>query len=168
MMDLRGPLEATQKSRLRLWLMRRFFYKLVPFNRPHKIALQSIRADAVDVLLPYRKMNCNHLGGLHACALLTAAEFAAGVAILRHVDMRHYRLIMQEIRGEYHAQARTDVVASAAVPVPQQANMQQELDKDGLTQVPMQVLLHDTEEKHIASVSVLWQVKAWKQVRKSR
>ena len=43
----------------------------IPFNAPHGFKIKEINDDAVIITLPNRKLNHNHLGGIHACAMAT-------------------------------------------------------------------------------------------------
>jgi len=43
----------------------------IPFNAPHGFKFKELSDDAIRITLPNRKLNHNHLGGVHACAMAT-------------------------------------------------------------------------------------------------
>src|SRR5687767_5596715 len=85
---------------------------IVPFNRPHKIKIKEIGEDFIKTIIPYRRKNMNHIRGIHACGLATAAEFASGFHLLTKLDSKKYRLIMESLEMKYHYQAKSDVIAT--------------------------------------------------------
>jgi hypothetical protein len=72
----------TGRPALLSWVFRR----VIPFNAPHGIRIASVTngpdSTAVEVLLPWRRRNRNHIDTVHACALATAAEFATGLGLV--------------------------------------------------------------------------------------
>ena len=54
----------------------------IPFNAPHGFKIVELSSDIVRITLPNRKLNHNHIGGIHACAMATVGEYCAGMALL--------------------------------------------------------------------------------------
>lgn len=135
---------------------------MVPFNKPHRIKIAAIGNDFVTVKIPHRKKNFNHIKGIHACGLATAAEFASGFHLLRSLDHTKYRIIMKSLHVDYFFQAKMDAMATF------QADEQWihqhimiPLSSDSSKTVTALVELHDTHGNHLATAQVEWQVKAW-------
>lgn len=78
----------------------------IPFNAPHGFAIRNISPDEVKVSLPNRKLNHNHIGGIHACAMATVGEYCAGLSLLSRFGISKYRLIMSELCHVHVARPR--------------------------------------------------------------
>jgi acyl-coenzyme A thioesterase PaaI-like protein len=59
----------------------------IPFNAPHGFTIKEISSDQVRVSLPNRKLNHNHIGGIHACAMATVGEYCAGCCLWRKLQI---------------------------------------------------------------------------------
>jgi len=138
----------------------------IPFNKPHGIRIHKVEEDAIITTIPKKKRNYNHIGGIHACGLATAAEFCSGLVLLRNLDARKYRLIMQKMTVEYHYQAKHNCYARF------------ELDKNTLEKEILEPLgsedavfytceipVLDAENNHICTVFTTWQLKSWSKVK---
>lgn len=163
--NIRHWLDKAEHSRSVLRLVNLFFWRLIPFNRPHGIRIHRIDRAGVQVELPYRKRNCNHLDGLHACALATAAEFAAGVALLQFVDTSEYRLIMKHIAIDYHSQGKKTAIAVAVLNEQVLELVSKQLPDSGEVDIEMQVTVVDVLDKKLCTATVNWQLKSWSLVR---
>jgi acyl-coenzyme A thioesterase PaaI-like protein len=84
---------------------------MIPFNRPHGFKVVPLPEGGISVQIPYWRINRNHIKGIHACALATAAEMCSGLSVLEHLDPKHYRLIMRSLHMDYHYQAKMNAVA---------------------------------------------------------
>ena len=165
-MDLGTAIRAARTSALKRWLLDRVLHWRVPFNRPHDLRLHPLPDGAITVRIPYWRVNRNHIRGVHACCMATAAEYCCGIALLEHVDAKRYRLIMKRLQVEYHYQAKAAVVARFHLT---DERLQQEilLPLEGQESVLFvaQVELHDEPGNHIATAHITWQVKDWRKVR---
>lgn len=152
-------------SRFFLYLLNKLLNYAIPFNKPHKIRITEVHEDGVSLRLPYRRRNLNHLKGIHACALATAAEYASGVSLLLTVGTG-YRLIMKKINVTYHYQAKMDVITSV--------HFDQALIDEKII-APIQsgnaaffnsiVEVYDLMANHICSATIEWQIKNWDNVK---
>lgn len=133
----------------------------LPFNRPHRIAIGCVDADRVQVRLPSRRSNHNHLGGMHACAIATALEFSSGASVLLEVGMRDYRIIMSRIEVDYLAKPQGDCTASAERNTPEVLELSGVLEKEGVARLVVGAALHDARGEHCAQATVHWHLKAW-------
>ncbi|MFZ9055839.1 MAG: DUF4442 domain-containing protein [Flavobacteriales bacterium] len=154
------------KSGHPFWL-NAIFRRILPFNVPHGIRVRSFQDGAVEVDLPSRRANRNHLKGMHACAIATACEFCSGLAVLSRFNMSDYRLIMNRLEVDYTRRpepgsclARSEVSPELSGEI--QAMMQQ--SEDGAARFQMTSTLFDSEGNEVAVAQVHWHVKAWSQV----
>jgi len=133
----------------------------LPFNRPHRIRIDAVSEEAVSVVLPNRKSNRNHLGGMHACAIAAALEFSSGASILLEVGMRDYRIIMGRLEIDYLAKPKGNCVAKAKRNTPDVQGLTGVLEAEGVSQIAQRSSLYDASGEHCAEASVHWHLKAW-------
>ena len=110
-MNLAALINAARASVVKRWLLNAMLDRMIPFNRPHGFRVEPMLKGGIKVHVPYRRINRNHIKGIHACALATAAEYCCGLALLEHLDPSRFRLIMKTLHMEYHYQARTRAFA---------------------------------------------------------
>lgn len=164
--DLKSALAKAMTSTRALWKLNFVMGIGIPFNKPHGIKVHSVEENAVVTIIPNKRKNHNHIGGVHACGLATAAEFCSGLMLLRRVDPKQYRLIMQKLDVEYFYQAKSDAFARF------------ELDDRTLTEKILEplktesavfhtceILVHDSENNHLCTVHTRWQIKSWEKVK---
>src|SRR5690606_28500890 len=87
------------------WLFSRAFGRQVPYSgsvRPHVRVLEPGHAE---IEIPDRRANRQHLGSIHAIALLNAAEQASGLALLTALP-DGIRGIVTHISMQYFKKAR--------------------------------------------------------------
>ncbi len=153
-------------SRLHLSCLNVLLGHLIPFNRPHGIKVQGLSEAGVEVRLPYLRRNMNHIQGLHACALATAAEFASGLALVRHLGFSKYRLIMRELSAVYLKQGRTDTLARCECTTSWvQEHVLTPLENGAEVDVRLTPKLFSSDGSLLAEVTVHWQVKHWSAVK---
>jgi acyl-coenzyme A thioesterase PaaI-like protein len=165
-MDLQALIRRARTSGLSRWWLNSLLHWKIPFNQPHGFRVEPLRDGGVKVHIPYWRINRNHIKGIHACCLATAAEYCSGLALLEHLDAKKYRLIMKSLHMDYHYQAKADAHAVFA-PGGEEIAMQvikPLKDSDAVLYVA-RVELHDTKANHLATGLITWQVKAWEKVR---
>lgn len=165
-MNFESHIKSARSSRWGMFKLNLGLGFLVPFNRPHRIKIIEIGDDYVKTIIPYRRKNFNHIRGIHACGMATAAEFASGFHLLARLGNSKYRLIMESLEMKYHYQAKSDVIAHF------EANQQwiDEMILKPLTDsekvfVRCEIKLHDTMNNHVATGYTNWQIKAWDKVK---
>ena len=136
----------------------------IPFNAPHGFKIKELSDDAVLITLPNRKLNHNHLGGVHACAMATVGEYCAGMALLKSFGISQYRLILSDLNGKYTYQGRTDLEGVCSPRQIDQAAVKKELDADGKYSQKLETIIRDKNGKEVALVTTVWQLKAWEKV----
>ena len=137
----------------------------IPFNAPHGLKLKKISSEEIVISLPNRKLNHNHLGGIHACAMATVGEYCAGVSILKSFGISKYRLIMSEMSVKYSYQGRMDLEGVCS---PEQINIDEarrELESEGIYFQELKTIIRDLSGKEVAVVTTMWQMKNWDQVK---
>jgi acyl-coenzyme A thioesterase PaaI-like protein len=137
----------------------------IPFNAPHGFKIKRLDEDGVIIALPNRKLNHNHLGGIHACAMATVGEFCAGMSLLSCFGISKYRLILSDLHVKYTYQGRSDLEGICS---PHQINKEkviQGLETEGKHFQELQTLIRDLNGKEVAIVTTTWQLKSWDQVK---
>ncbi|MBL7665957.1 MAG: DUF4442 domain-containing protein [Bacteriovoracaceae bacterium] len=151
-------------GKIKLFLITKVFNCFIPFNGPHKFCFMEVADEKMSIRIPYRRVNKNHLGGVHACAIATAGEYAAGILLLKNFGMKEYRYILSELEVKYHYQGRMPVIASCHFSTTEKQKILQILKTDK-TNIRMQTELHDLKNNHVATVMTNWQIKSWSQVK---
>lgn len=164
--DLSKYLKAAESSK---WALQKLNFILgmgIPFNKPHNIRILKVEPNAVTTTIPLKRKNFNHIKGIHACGLATTAEFCSGLVLLRRLNPKEYRLIMQKLEVEYHYQAKYTCTARFEL---DDATFESEILKpltaEGVVFYTCIIPVHDTQRNHVATAHTRWQVKAWKEVK---
>lgn len=138
----------------------------IPFNKPHRIKVKAIGEEFVKTGMPYRRKNFNHIRGIHACGIATLSEFATGLLLLSRIDPGKYRIIMSDLRMEYHYQAKKALTAEchlSSIDLNEQYVKPLETE-DSITRT---VIAKVTDEagNHVATGHITWQLKRWDKVK---
>ena len=165
-MDLAGTIRSARSSGISRWWLNTLLRWKIPFNQPHGFRVEPLPDGGIKVHIPYWRINRNHIRGIHACALATAAEYCSGLALLEHLDASKYRLIMKSLHMDYHYQAKANAHAVFA-PSGEEISGQviEPLNTSDAVLYTARVELHDVKENHLATGQITWQVKAWEKVR---
>ncbi|WP_417589838.1 DUF4442 domain-containing protein [Owenweeksia hongkongensis] len=148
------------------WVLSKGLNTMVPFNGPHKFKVHDIGKHHLEIHLPYRKKNLNHLKGIHACAMATLAEVSSGFLLIGILDPKRYRLILQRLEMDYHYQAKTAVKARFEVdPSFMEKEVVEPLKKEGKIMLPATIKIFDTADNHVATGIAHWQIKSWEKVK---
>jgi len=86
----------------------------IPYLERHHIALEDVDG-AVLVRMPLRTEVTNHVGTMHAGAMFTAAETAAGVAAWRVVPDDQAFVLLRSANVRYTRRAEGDVAWTARI-----------------------------------------------------
>ena len=140
--------------------MSRLMQEVIPFNRPHRLQVQSLSDDACEVALPWRRRNLNHVGTMHACALATAAEYASGLCVLSALGVGKARLVMAELNMSYGRRAESACVARATLPAEVLEEVQAKLQKDGRGAFDLHSVVRDAQGEVVAEARITWHVKS--------
>jgi acyl-coenzyme A thioesterase PaaI-like protein len=166
-MDKLNQLVAkAQNSGFYLWFLNTMLWKMVPFNKPHGLKIMTVSEREILIKLPYIKSNLNHIKGIHACGLATLCEYTSGLMLLLNISSSAYRIILKNINMTYHYQGKMDVQASFSISknwVENEIITPLKTNESIFKQV--QVDVYDTEQNHICSGLINWQIKPWNQVK---
>lgn len=99
------------------WLFARIFGFLVPYSGSVAPRIRVLEPGRAEVEIPDRRSNRQHLGSVHAIALLNAAEQASGLAMLAGLP-DGIRGIVTAISMQYFRKARGTIRAISTVDVP--------------------------------------------------
>ena len=165
-MDVAALVRRARSSRISRWSLNALLRWKIPFNQPHGFRVEPQRDGGIKVHIPYWRINRNHIRGIHACALATAAEYCSGLALLEHLDDKKYRLIMKSLHMDYHYQAKANAHALFA-PSGEEiaAQVIGPLTHKEAVLYAATVELHDVKGHHLATGLINWQVKNWEKVR---
>ena len=165
-MDFNKYVDNAKKSKFGMWKLNYGLHRFIPFNKPHGINIQSIGEDYIETIIPYKKVNKNHLNGVHACGLATCAEFCSGLLLLYKLGFKNYRLIMESLEIKFHYQAKTDITAKfIATDEWIESEIKAPLKKADSTYIKCTINLKDTDGNLVATCYTNWQIKDWKKVK---
>ena len=102
MADLEKLLSEAGASAFKRRIVNFVLARFIPFNQPHGFRISEVFDDGVKINLPYKRVNKNHINGIHACALATLSEYASGLTLARHLNRENVRLIMKDLKMTYH------------------------------------------------------------------
>ncbi|NDC36910.1 MAG: DUF4442 domain-containing protein [Proteobacteria bacterium] len=160
--------QKAQGSGVWLWLLNTALRFLIPFNAPHGIRITSLSADAITVALPFKRSNHNHVGGLHACALATASEFATGALLLQQLG-DGYRLLMKSLQMEYLYQGRAGAIVQFKIAPDRIKNeIITPLQSSESVLIAVEARAVDTAGNHLSTAKVSWHIKQWGKVKELR
>ncbi|PBQ31068.1 DUF4442 domain-containing protein [Sphingobacteriaceae bacterium] len=163
---LNSLIQKAKHSKFYLWLLNRILLRTVPFNKPHNIRVTKIGDNELTMMAGNIKANRNHIRGIHACLLATLCEYVSGLSLLANFSPKEYRIILKNIHMTYHYQAKTAVYVKFKI-------TKEEIQNDILNplktteavfrEFPVEV--YDTDNNHICTGLINWQIKAWKNVK---
>jgi acyl-coenzyme A thioesterase PaaI-like protein len=159
-------IERAKHSRFSLWLLNAGLARMIPFNKPHGFRILEIGDYHIRLLLPYKRKNLNHIRGLHACALATTSEYATGLLLISKLGFDNYRIIMQRLEMDYHYQGKMNATTEFSISEQWlQQNIYEPLKSADSTRVVCEVKIFDTQNNHLTTGKVHWQIKEWKRVK---
>ncbi len=153
-----------RSDKLSLLTLNQILKFAIPFNAPHGFNITEINADEVRIKVPHRKLNHNHLGTIHACAIATVGEFCAGMTLVKKFGMSKYRLILKELHVEYLLQARTDLSGVSTFTDQECSKVKAELAAEGKVFSEHKTHVFNNKQEKVAIVTTKWQLKAWDKV----
>ena len=158
-------LASADRSQFSLWKLNLVLRFIIPFNRPLRIRIVSLTDSSIRVSLPHIRANFNHLRGLHACSMATAAEFASGILLLRRLQASRYRIIMKSMSVEYFYQGLHDAEVTLEL---DQAWFEEHVFSALTASEPALVAVspkvYDIDGNHLCTATLTWQIKDWRSV----
>lgn len=149
-----------------LALLNLLMRRIIPFNRPHRFHVVELSEERVKTGASYRRINHNHIRGIHACAIATVAEYSAGLLLLSRLEPSRYRLIMSKLDVDYIYQAKMAICAETTLsPKDLQKRVLDPLARQESCSIVMETRIDDAAGNRIANAHTTWQVKRWDKVR---
>jgi acyl-coenzyme A thioesterase PaaI-like protein len=99
------------------WLFARIFAYTVPYSGSVQPRIRVLEPGHAEVEMPDIRANRQHLGSVHAIALMNVAEMASGLAMMAGLP-GHIRSIVTALHMTYHKKARGTIRAVSRVTVP--------------------------------------------------
>jgi acyl-coenzyme A thioesterase PaaI-like protein len=166
MMDMEKLIADAGRSKFALWKLNLALLRGIPFNKPHNLKVVGISEHETVVRYPYKRSNLNHLKGLHACGLATAAEYAAGLTLLTKLGASKYRFILESLEMKYHYQGKKDAIAKCRVDEEKiRKEVIEPLTTDDATYIRCTAEVYDTDGNHLSTGISTWQIKSWEKVK---
>lgn len=126
----------------------------LPFNK--FIGLEAAGEDGL-LRLPAGEQYLNHLGTVHASALLSLAEACSGEFLLRHLNVAEPIIpVVRNLEAKFRKPAHGSVVASVSTPLERLEQTRQEISSKGRALVTIEVQLHDASNTNVLSAKVDW------------
>jgi len=165
-MNIDKLIQSAKKSKLGRFKLNFLLHRFIPFNRPHGLKVSLIEDNKVQVKIPYWRVNQNHLKGIHACCLATAAEYCSGFLLLHKLGMKNYRLIMESMEVSYKYQGKTKATATFTIDEEDfHVNVLKPLEADGLVYKKCIIEVHDVNDNLLCAATTNWQIKTWNTVK---
>ena len=166
MIDPAQLMEKAKSSKKHLALLNFGLLRMIPFNKPHGFKIIEVGDNFVKVKIPYKKLNYNHIKGIHACALATASEYSTGLVLLNKLNAKEYRIIMQKMEMSYHYQGKMDVIVTFEITNEWlEKEVIEPLKLEKAVVVNCEIKCHDIEGNHLTTGNIYWQVKSWQNVK---
>jgi acyl-coenzyme A thioesterase PaaI-like protein len=146
-------IEKAKTSPFYLWVLNWSFNRMIPFNRPHGFKIIEIGDYHVRTLLPYKRLNLNHLKGLHACALATLTEITGGFIFVTRLDPTQYRIILKKLEVDYLYQGKTDAIGEFRI------------SDEWMQKHVSEVKITDAKGNQLTNGKAHWQIKDWTKVK---
>ena len=99
------------------WLFAKIFARTVPYSGSVKPRIRVLEPGHAEVEIPDIRANRQHLGSVHAIALMNVAEMASGLAMMAGLP-EGVRGIVTSLSMTYHKKARGTIRAVSRVTVP--------------------------------------------------
>lgn len=117
----------------------------IPYLERHGLAAKVTPEGDVEVRMPIQSELTNHVGILHAGALFTAAETAAGVAAYRIVPDDRAFVLLRGATIRYTRRAESDVVATAVIGSDRAEEIRNRFEADQRADAEVAVRMVDAE-----------------------
>ena len=127
----------------------------IPFNA--LIGIQRAEAEGALLRLPSDPRYLNHLGSVHASALLALAEASSGEFLLRHFGSSEGIVpVVRRLDSKFRRPASGSVTSTASATPEALARLDAELASKGRSIILVIVELHDHSGTNVLSATVEW------------
>lgn len=132
------------------WLFGRLLGWMVPYSGALGAVVDELSEGRAELRLRERRGVRNHLGSVHAIALINLGELASGLAVVTSLKPGVQGIVIA-IEAEYHRKARGEIFASARFSPP-------ELNGDTICTVS--VPLTNGAGETVATVTATWSLRS--------
>ena len=127
----------------------------IPFNA--LVGIEHAEVDGAILQLRSDPRYLNHLGTVHASALLALAEASSGEFLLRHFgSLDGFAPVVRRLDAKFRKPAKDLIVSSAGVAPDALTKLEAELTTKGRSLVSISVELHDQFGVHVLSATIEW------------
>ena len=127
----------------------------IPFNA--LVGIERAEVDGALLQLPSDPRYLNHLGTVHASALLALAEASSGEFLLRHLNsLDGIAPVVRRLDAKFRKPAKGLIVSRAYVAPDALTQLDGELAVKGRSLVSISVELHDQVGVHVLSATIEW------------
>ena len=127
----------------------------LPFNS--FLGIQIATEPSKSLRLPSGNQYLNHLGTVHASALLALAEASSGEFLLRHFGSTEGIVpVVRRLEAKFRKPANGAVTSTATAAPASLEQLDAELASKGRSLIPVTVELHDESGAHVLSATVEW------------
>ena len=127
----------------------------IPFNA--LVGIERAEVDGALLQLPSDPRYLNHLGTVHASALLALAEASSGEFLLRHLNsLDGIAPVVRRLDAKFRKPAKGLIVSRANVASNALTQLDAELAMKGRSLVSISVELHDQVGVHVLSAKIAW------------
>ena len=144
-----------------LYALQKMFSLGIPFNKPHGLKFLKISRNESLFRLVNKRLNHNHLGGMHAIAQCLIGEFSAGILLSKNFSNLKYRLIMKDISAVYFKQAKSEIFGSSKLTDEQIDNLIEKIKKEDKADIQLKTTVTNTDGETVSEVTTTWQLKDW-------
>lgn len=146
--------------------LQRFLNTGIPFNSGHGFTFKRLSQEEALIELPFKRINKNHLGTVHACAIATLAEYPAGLLLIKNFDPADFRVVMLKLEADYHKHAVGTIQSRVKLSSDEANSILEQLESEGLAQAKLTAHITDKNDQLLATITTTWQLKSWQDVRK--
>ena len=158
-------LDKGRDSSFYRWVLNKVLGFVIPFNKPHHFRISIISEEEIEVSIPYKRRNLNHIKSLHACALATLCEYACGLKLAQLLG-EQYRIIMKEMNMEYFYQGKCGARVNFRLPKDRlEKEITGPLEKEDAVLKTFELKVFDELNNHLCTGRITWQIKYWKKVK---
>jgi uncharacterized protein (TIGR00369 family) len=135
---------------------------IVPFAEHLGLVTREHSEERGVVVLPVRRENSNHIGSQHAGALFSAAEAAAGAAVMGRLMAYLQPGMTPLVRGatiQYTKVAQGQITATSMI-LASTGDILSDLKANGRVDIDVEVSLTDESGEIVANSQVTWHIRA--------
>ena len=121
----------------------------IPYVAHHRARVLEAEAGTVRVCVPMTPQVQNYVGTMHAGALFTAAETAAGAAAFAVVPGGKAVGLLRQATVHYTRRAQGDVTATASIENDSATAARERFRENGKADIPIAVVLTDSDENTV-------------------